>query len=79
MTDGWFGDKEQLEHYLAVVGADQAEDGRFLIYNHGVVSFLGLGQELVVSGATEYSVDGRRCNLAAGLRSTSYGIAVKVF
>lgn len=77
MSDGWIGEVEQLEHYLATVGADQDEDGRFKVYGR-VVFGLG-GQEIVVDGDAEYSVDGYRSNLAAGLRSTSYGVGVKVF
>jgi len=78
-NNGWIGDREQLEHYLATVGADRDEDGKFLLYHDGVRSFMGGGQEMVVSGAVEYSVDGHRSNLAAGLASTSYGMKVAVY
>jgi hypothetical protein len=68
---------EQLEHYLAIVGADQDEEGKFKIYGHITVGIGGM--EVVVPGTAEYSVGDKRCNLVAGLRSTSYGVAVKVF
>ena len=78
MADGWIGSTEQVEHYLAVVGADKDADGKFKIYGGAPVSFMGAGDELCLNGEEEYSVDGHRCNLAAGLRSTSYGVGVKV-
>jgi len=77
---GWIGTQGQLEHYLAVVGADRDEEGRFLIWGR-VVSFLGStgeNAEVVVDENAEYSVGGCRANLAGGLNSTSYGLKVKV-
>lgn len=76
-NDGWIGDVEQLEHYLATVGADQDEEGKFKVWGNVTVG-IG-GDEVVVHGNAEYAVDGHRCNLGAGLRSTSYGVGVKVF
>jgi hypothetical protein len=77
MHDGWIGDVEQLEHYLSVVKADKDHEGKFKVW--GTVTVGIGGQEAVVHGDAEYAVDGHRCNLAAGLRSTSYGVGVKVF
>lgn len=77
MNDGWIGDVEQLEHYLAVVNADKDEEGRFKIWG-GVTVGIG-GDEAVVHGDAEYAVDGHHCNLGAGLRGTSYGLGIKVF
>lgn len=77
MNDGWIGDIEQVENYLAVVGADRDCDDKFKIWGQITVG-LG-GRDAVVHGNAEYEVDGHRCNLAAGLRSTSYGVGVKVF
>lgn len=80
MSAGWLGDREWVEHYLRVVGADVRGNGEFKIYNdERMVSFLGMGQEIVLSGEEEYSVKGNRCNLAAGMRSTSHGVGAVVF
>lgn len=77
MTDGWIGDLEQLEYYLSVVGADKDDEGKFKIWGQVTIG-IG-GREAVVHGNAEYAVNDHRCNLAAGLRSTSYGLGVKVF
>jgi hypothetical protein len=79
-TLGWTGIMSQVLHYLRVVGADQSEDGRFLIRGD-VVTFLGMGgdnAETVVGPDAVYFVGGQEYNLAAGLRSTSYGVGVHV-
>jgi len=81
---GWIGMADQIETYLNVVGADKDSNGRFKIYvpedaEEGPVSFLGMGEEIVLRGTEEYSVEGHRNNLAAGLRSTSYGVGIRVF
>ncbi len=79
--DGWIGPYRQLLYYLNVVGADKDPQGRPIV-SGGVSLFLGIEDEnsdIAVSGDAQYFVDGKPCNLAAGLRSTSYGLAVKVF
>jgi hypothetical protein len=79
MSGGWFGLAREVVSYLATVGADRADDGTFLTYVAPVSSGMG-GDELVVPAETEYSVGGKRCNLAAGLNGTSYGVrGVAVF
>ena len=75
---GWIGTARQLYYALDIVGADRDEDGKFLIYGEPVVSFLGLGEELVVSDRTNYAIGDRRCNLAGLMRGTSYGMGVQV-
>jgi formylmethanofuran dehydrogenase subunit C len=78
--DGWIGIMRQLLYYLEVIGADRDESGKFLVRG-SVCSFLGLGgedAEVVVGGDAEYFVGGAAKNLAAGLRSTSYGLGVRV-
>lgn len=75
---GWIGLQSQVLHYLGVVGADRDEHGAFLIAGEPVVSFMGAGKEVVVSGETVYFAGGKPCNLAAGLKSTSYGMGVVV-
>ena len=75
---GWFGNNREAMSYLSVVGADRDTEGKFLIY--GAPVSVGFdGTELVVPAETEYSVAGRRCNLAAGLATTSYGMSVRVY
>ena len=79
--DGWIGPCRQVLYYLKVVGADQDTDG-WPIVTGGVALFLGIDDEnndVVVAGDAQYFVGSRPCNLAAGLRSTSYGLGVKVF
>jgi hypothetical protein len=74
--DGWIGVMRELLHYLSVVGADRDDAGNFLVRG-SICSFLGLGgedAEVVVGGDAEYFVGGAARNLAAGLRSTSYGL-----
>lgn len=76
MNSGWFGSPEQVEHVLATLGADRDEDGRFLLY--GEAPFVGLDGDLIVSSRVEYSVSGKKQNLVAALRQTSYGLSVTV-
>jgi hypothetical protein len=76
---GWIGMANQVEHFLAVVGADRDEEGRFLIGGpSAVVSFMGAGEEVVVPADAVYFVGGKPCPLVAGLRTTSYGMGVVV-
>jgi len=77
--DGWVGSASELEHFLRTASADRNEQGKFIILNQGITSFMGAGEEVVVSSEAEYVVRGQRRNLVQGLRSTSYGFAVKVF
>ena len=73
---GWIGDPEQLLYVLGLAGADKDEAGNFLI--HGEPVFTGLTGEALVPAGAEYSVQGRRANLAALLSSTSYGLRITV-
>ena len=81
-TPGWIGTAEQIDHYLTTIGADKDEEGRFKIYfpadDGPPVSFLGLGDEFVLHGSEDYSVDGERRNLANGLREAEVGLGVMV-
>jgi len=69
----WIGPHKAVLHYLAVVGADRGDDGRFIISGEPVVTGLG-GDELVVPDGTVYFSNGHPLNLAAGLSSTSQGV-----
>ena len=73
---GWIGDPEQLLHVLRTVGADRDGEGNFLVFGEAPIT--GLDGDVVVPGGTEYAVGGKRQNLAALLRDTSYGTSVTV-
>jgi len=75
---GWIGSKEELMNVLAVHGADKDDEGNYLVYVDPPVSFLGMGEEWVVSNKTEISYKGKRINLAWLLGQTSYGSKVQV-
>lgn len=75
---GWIGSKQELMSVLAVHGADKDEDGNYLVYVDPPVSFLGMGEEFVVSDKTEISYKGKRINLAWLLGQTSCGLKVVV-
>ena len=80
-TDGWMGTYRVLLSYLKVVGADKDAKGRPIVTG-ALALFLGIEHEnndVTVAGDTQYFVDGKPCNLAAGLRSTSYGLGVRIF
>lgn len=76
--DGWFGPTDQMLYYLSTVNADRDAEGNYLITGVPVIAGLDPSDCVVPAGA-QYLVNGKPCNLAAGLRSTSYGIAAKVF
>lgn len=77
-ANGWIGSSSQLLYALSVVGADMDKEGNYLIYGEPVISFLGLGEEMVVGEKTNFSIGGQRRGLAGFLQSTSYGMAVQV-
>jgi len=70
---GWMGEMQHLIHVLNVVGADKDEEGSFLIYNGGIHSFLGLGEEVTINDESEYSIGGKKASVAGLMNSTSYG------
>jgi hypothetical protein len=77
---GWVGTMREVSHFLRVIGADQDEEGRFII-GREVVTFLGMqdeNAEAVVGCEAVYFVGGQPAPLAAGLRSTSCGSGVWV-
>lgn len=79
--EGWSGVMRSVMHYLSTLGADRDEEGRFLIGGSGVISFMGMGGEnadVVVPADTVFFRYGKKVPLAAGLRSTSMGLAVNV-
>jgi hypothetical protein len=82
---GWIGIMRQLLYYLSVVGADRDADGKYVVGGSitSITTFMGMGgedAEVVVGEDAFYTVGGgaRKVNLAAGLRSTSMGLGVKV-
>jgi len=77
--DGWFGMNRELLHYLDIVGADKDPEGKFILGGAPPTSFMGAGEELVVPEETVYYCAGEPKKLASALRTTSYGLAVKVY
>lgn len=81
---GWSGRMDQVEHYLKIIGADRTseEEGNLIILGGpGIFSFLGLTDrtaDVLIPHDTVYFMKGRPAGLAAGLRSTSYGVGVAV-
>jgi len=73
---GWIGSSKDVDRVLFEAGADRDEEGRFLIYVEPVVQ--GLDGDLVIPAGTEYSVNGKRANLARLLCGTSCGVPVHV-
>ena len=67
----------QLMNFLRVVGADTDAEGKYLVTGT-IASFMGMGREFVIGPDARYFRAGRPCGLAAGLRCTSYGLAVTV-
>lgn len=77
--EGWIGMVNQVEHYLDVVGADRDAEGHFVLFGESSPStFMGAGEEIVIPGDLCYKKNGHPVNLAAGLRTTSYGLGVVV-
>lgn len=74
---GWIGDVHQLHHVLRQFGCDTTADGKFCV-GGSITSFMGAGEEFVVGGDAVYFVQGQPRNLAAALRSTSYGLGITV-
>jgi hypothetical protein len=77
LRGGWFGLLENVLYVLSIMKADVDEKGAYLIYEAPVVQGLD-PSEAVVPGESEYSVGGKRMNLAGALNSTSYGLKVTV-
>jgi len=77
---GWIGTDSELMSALSVIGADVDEEGKVLIGGPEgcVVSFLGIGDEFVVSDEAVYFSKGQPCSLVGLLNSTSYGLKVAV-
>jgi len=66
---GWIGDMSRVLDALKANNADKDEEGRFLIRNGGVVTFLGMGQEAVIKDETECCMGGEwkpLCPLLSG-------------
>ena len=75
---GWIGYIDKVQHVLSTIGADKDQEGKFLIYGKPPVTFLGIGEEMLISDQTEYSVKKQRFGLAVLMNSTSYGLKVNV-
>lgn len=76
--NGWVGRVCAVENYLGVAGADKDPDGRFLIGGEPPVYGYG-GDEIVLSDAVVYYLEGRPVPLAAAMADTSSGTGIRVF
>ena len=74
---GWIGTNDELQRALQAAGADRDENGKFLVYGDPPVSFLGLGEELLVPDGAMVSIQGEKRNLA-NLLVTAGGMEVHV-
>ena len=75
---GWIGMMDKVIYTLDILGADKDDEGRFLIYDKEVVTFLGLGDEALIHDDVCYSVNGHKASLAGAMGMTSYGCKVTV-
>lgn len=75
---GWIGTAHHLEYTLRLMGADTDKEGKILIGGSAPLSFMGLGEEVVVDDECCYFINGQRINVAGAMRQTSYGLKVSV-
>ena len=69
MEKGWIGPTRTVENFLAVVGADRDNDGRFVVVGEAPSSFMGQGDELVIPAGCCYLAQGKPVPLAATMVS----------
>lgn len=74
---GWSGDINELLHVLRTLGADQDEQGKFIV-SGGICLFMGIGPDCVVDDEAKYMKGGEWYSMAAALGATSYGLKVTV-
>ena len=74
---GWSGDINQILSVLSVLGADQDEQGNYLVRGN-IISFMGIGPDCVVDDEAEYRKGGDWCNLVSAMGMPSYGVQVTV-
>lgn len=74
---GWIGSNSELLHVLRTFGVDRDPDGKFHV-DGKIVSFMGMGEEMVVADDAVAYIDGRPHNICNMLAATSYGLKVKV-
>jgi len=75
---GWLGMADQLAFALKMFGADVDEDGRPIVKTDGIASFMGMGEEVILSDEAECRINGRWVRIAPLMRDTSYGHNVNV-
>lgn len=77
MSQGWMGRQRELLDALAAIGADQDKDGRYLVHNGGVYSFMGVDDpdnEVLVDETSTYLVDGVHHGLSKMLNERGIGL-----
>lgn len=78
MSNGWIGSSSELLHCLRTMGAEEDEKGNIKIYGESPSSFMGCGDECVVSPKVMCKINGRMVQVCELLRNTSYGLDVVV-
>ncbi len=71
---GWMGDANHVKSALDTIGADKDENGDFLIVGKPPISFMGLGEELVLDDEVMYLLGGQPQSLVHLMNRTSYGL-----
>lgn len=74
---GWIGSNNELMNTLSTFGVDRDDKGKFKVDGQ-IVSFMGMGEEMVVGDDAVAYIDGKPCNICNLLDATSYGKKVKV-
>lgn len=70
----WMGMSKDVENALRTVGADTDENGKFLIAGSPPISFLGLGDEMVIKDEVMFMKGGQPCSLTHLMNGTSCGL-----
>lgn len=70
----WMGMSKDVEHTLNTVGADKDKDGKFLISGAPPISFMGIGDEMVIGDEVMYMKNDQPVSLAHLMNGTSYGL-----
>ena len=81
---GWIGNRGQVLNFLSIIGAD-SQDGQYIVggklfhFLNDVDAASTDADEMIVGHDAVYYIDGKPAPLAAGMRSTSGGVGVKVY
>ncbi len=79
--EGWIGPVKDVLYALDLLGADQDGEGKYLVSGQ-VGVFLGGARpdaDILIAEDAQYFVKGQGAQLAAYMRSTSYGVGLKIY